>query len=157
MSARLEGGAELNRRLQAIKEAKTLLRELQVSAVAESKALVPRKTGHLAQTIHPGSLGPTFAIVEASANYAAYVELGTKPHTIRPKNASVLAWPANSSDRRLSGRARTKGGKRSGPSIFAKVVHHPGTKPHPYLLPGAVNALKRVGITPIIEAWNKAA
>ena len=157
MSARLEGGAELNRRLEAIKRARGLLRDVQLGAVAEAKALVPRQTGHLARSIHPGSIGPTFAIVEASTTYAAYVELGTRPHVIRPKSARVLAWPANSGDRRLSGRARTKGGKRSGPSIFAKKVNHPGTKPHPYLLPGAVAALRRVGIKPIIDAWNRAA
>ena len=40
---------------------------------------------------------------------------GTKPHIIRPKNAKALAF-------KIGGRV-----------VFAKVVHHPGTKAQPFL------------------------
>lgn len=153
MSGRLEGGKELQRRLKALQDTEPILRQIQITAVREAKDRVPRKTGFLARSIHPGTLGRTFAIVEASAPYAAFVELGTRAHVIRPRNASVLAWPASSSGRRLSGRRRTN----AGPLIFAKLVHHPGTKPFPYLLPGAIAAVKRAGIDPIVQAWNRAA
>lgn len=152
MSGKLVGADKLQRRLKAIESPRPLLQTIQLKAVAEAKALVPRKTGHTARTIRPGALTPKLAIVEAGGA-AAFLELGTRPHVIRPRSKSVLSWPANASGRRLSGRARTKSGRR----IFAKVVHHPGTKPQPFLIPGAVAALRSVGIEPIIKAWNEAA
>lgn len=152
MSGQLIGGDKLNRRLEAIKTGRPLLRELQLSAVAEAKALVPRKTGHLARSIGPGAVGATFALVEARTNYAAFVEFGTRPHVIRPRNKRVLAWPA-AGQARLSGRVKT-----GGRVIFAKRVNHPGTKAEPYLVPGAKAALTKGGFRNIIiEQWNKAA
>jgi hypothetical protein len=152
VSGKLVGADKLQRRLRAVREARPLLQTIQLRAVAEAKKLVPRKTGHTARTIRPGSLTDRFAIVEA-AGAAVFLEGGTRPHIIRPKNKSVLSWPANASGRRLSGRARTNSGRR----IFARVVHHPGTKAQPFLVPGAVAAVKSVGIEPIIKAWNEAA
>lgn len=154
MTARLIGGDDLNRRLEAIKKGRPMLREIQLNAVLEAKKLVPVKTGHLRRSIRPGGLGPSFAIVEAGTNYAAFVELGTRPHVIRPKTKGVLAWPASSSGRRLSGRPRTN----AGAFVYAKRVNHPGTSPHPYLLPGAKAALERGGFRDIvIKQWNEAA
>lgn len=42
--------------------------------------------------------------------YAEYLENGTQPHDITPKNASVLHFVVNGND------------------VFARKVHHPGTK-----------------------------
>lgn len=154
----LLGLAALNRRLKAIQDNRDLLREIQIRVVAEAKHLVPRRTGNLGRTIHPGSLTNVFAIVEATAPYAAYVELGTKAHVIKPRNKRVLAWPATAAGARLSGRARAgtrRGG--SGGLRFARLVHHPGTKPQPYLVPAARLALKKAGVSQVIERWNRAA
>jgi hypothetical protein len=148
----LEGLDKLNRQLDAIGDTSGVLRTIQLAAVAEAKRLVPRQTGTLARSIGPGSLTPAFAIVQARAGYAAYVELGTKPHVIRPKRKRVLAWAATAGGSRLSGRPRKGATMR-----FAKVVHHPGTKPNPYLLPGARFALRKAGVLDIIEKWNRAA
>ena len=150
--SKLEGLPELNRRLDAIADARDMLREIQLAAVAKAKELVPRRTGNLARTIGPGGLTSDHAIIHAKAGYAAYVELGTKPHTIRPRTKRVLAWAATSSGARLSGRPRKGAAMR-----FAKVVHHPGTKPQPYLLPAARFALQKAGVRRIIEKWNRAA
>jgi hypothetical protein len=152
MSVTVTGGKALIRRLNAIQNGRPILKDIQIRATAEAKNRVPRKTGHLGRSIHPGSLTDSFAIVEASAGYAAYVEMGTKPHTIQPRNAKMLSWTTG---KRLSGRARS--GKGAGQRIFAKRVHHPGTKAQPFLLPGAVEAVKQVGIAPIVKAWNDAA
>lgn len=152
MSGRLEGQEALQRRLRAIGNGRPLLATVQLETVREAKERVHRKTGHTARTIRPAGLTNTTAIVEA-AGAAVFLEEGTRPHIIKPKSASVLAWPASSSGRRLSGRRRTN----AGPLIFAKLVHHPGNKPFPFLLPGAIAALRKVGIEPIIRAWNKAA
>jgi hypothetical protein len=153
MSGRLRGQKELSRRLRAIDSARPLLRTIQLDAVAEAKRLVPRKTGHLARSIVPGGLGNDFAIISARTPYAAVVELGSRPHVIRPRRASVLAWPAGSGDRRLSGRPR-----RGARMAFARKVNHPGTRPQPYLVPGAKAALLRGGFRRIvIKQWNEAA
>lgn len=47
--------------------------------------------------------------------YALYHHEGTRPHVIRPRTRKALAFPYR------------------GRMVFAKVVHHPGTKPNPYL------------------------
>lgn len=149
MSGKLVGADKLKRRLRAIEQPRPLLREIQLRAVAEAKKRVPRATGHTARTIAPGSLTPSFTIVTASGA-AVFLEFGTRPHVIRPRNKGALSWTSN---RRLSGRARTASGRR----FFAKVVHHPGTKPQPFLVPGAVVAIHAVGIQTIVQEWNKAA
>lgn len=52
----------------------------------------------------------------AKAPYAPYVIFGTGPHTIRPKEKNgVLAFSIG------------------GQQVFAKVVHHPGTKAQPFV------------------------
>ena len=47
--------------------------------------------------------------------YAVYVEFGTPPHIIRPKNGKALHW------------------KSGGKNVFAKSVQHPGTRPQPFI------------------------
>lgn len=156
MSGRLKGDDELVRRLRAISAGRPVLRDVQLRSVAEAKALVPRKTGHLGRSILPGAITATHATVEARTPYAASVEFGSRPHTIRPVKAKMLAWPAGGT--RLSGRARTKGGKPVGPFIRAKVVHHPGTKPQPYLIPAIRKVLLQGGWRDILYSkWNGAA
>lgn len=154
MSGRLVGDKALSRRLQAVGKARPLLQEIQIRAVAEAKSRVARKTGFTARTIQPGATGDRFTIIQASGA-AVFLEFGTRPHVIRPRNARVLAWPANAAGRRLSGRART--GRAAGPMRFARKVNHPGTKAQPFLVPGAVAALRAVGINPVYKAWNDAA
>lgn len=94
---------------------------------AQAKADVPVRTGNLGRSIQEDPIrfvGP-FRVetgVTARANYAAAVHEGTKPHVIKPRNASVLAFPI--------------GGKM----VFAKSVRHPGTRARPFLR----NAAERV-------------
>lgn len=135
--------------MKAVGEPKPLLRALQLSTIHEAQALVPRRTGLLQRRIIPGALTNDHAIVKADTPYAAPVEFGSKPHIIRPKNGKVLAWGGS---RRLSGRLRSG----SQPTHFATVVHHPGSKAHPYLIPGAKKATE--GMSDVIVAqWNSAA
>jgi len=150
----LDGLPALNRRLNAIGMTQGVLGAIQLQVVREAKDLVPRKTDDLARSIGPGTLTRSFAIVHANAGYAAYVEFGTRAHVIRPRRKRILAWPANASGRRLSGRARTN----AGPMVFARKVRHPGTKAQPYLVPGAQKALAGAGFRNIItRQWNEAA
>ncbi len=80
-----------------------------------AKAYAPKRTGRLAESIEFHLDGHTL-IVAAHTPYAAYVELGTRPHVIMPRNALALRW--------------YDGG---GFPVFARIVHHPGTRPEPYL------------------------
>jgi hypothetical protein len=147
---------QLKARLRAVGKTEVLLRELQLETIAGAKAKVPRKTGHLGRSILPGRVDKDSAQVTVNANYAAAVEFGSKPHVIVPKRARVLAWPSAGAAR-LSGRARTRGGKSTGPMIFARKVNHPGSKAKPYLIPAAIEALRRHGIGAIVKRWNDAA
>lgn len=47
--------------------------------------------------------------------YSGFVNDGTRPHVIRPRNAQALRF-------RVGGRV-----------VFARVVHHPGTRARPFL------------------------
>ena len=136
-------------RLKAIGEPQPVLRAAQIKTVAEAQKLVHRRTGHLQRNIVPGSISATSAKVEARTPYAAPLERGSKPHVIRPKKAKVLAWGG---PRRLTGRLRS-GAKAT---HFATIVHHPGSKPYPYLLPGAKKAVADLKDV-IVKLWNSAA
>ena len=153
--AELQGERELQRRLAAIGDTRKLLGTVGLLAVREAKLIVPRRTGNLGRSIRLGRVSEDSAEVlaggQSQIGYAAAVEFGTKPRTIRPRRAKVLAW----------GGARTLGGRlRKGarPTNFARSVRHPGSKAKPYLIPGIRRALSKAGIkATIIDAWNRAA
>jgi hypothetical protein len=147
----VKGMDALQARLKAIGETKPAMRAVQLSTVHEAQHLVHRKTGHLQRNIVPGEVTDTTATVEARTPYAAAVERGAKPHIIRPKKAKVLAWGGA---RRLTGTLRSG----ANPTHFAALVHHPGNKAFPYLVPGAKAALSKAGIVgTIVDRWNHAA
>ena len=153
MSASISGVPQLRARIEAIKPNEKLLRTIALSAVREQKILVPRKTGNLGRTIHLGAVTPTRAETIASASYAGYVERGTRPHTIRPRNRKALRFPADAGSARLSGSPRTGGRVR-----FAKRVQHPGTRAQPFMVPGAQRAVEGAGLkATVVSAWNAAA
>ena len=159
-SEQITGIPQLQKRLAAIGDTRALLRDLQIRTTAEAKRLVPRKTGNLGRSISPGFYSAHEAIVTAHAGYAAYVEKGTKPHVIRPRNKSSLRFPAAGVSKTLGGRVRTGEVRRlgAGAYVFAREVHHPGTKPEPFLLPGAQKAASGSGMKDlVVSLWNKAA
>lgn len=151
----LSGSKELQARLAAISDTHQILGLIGLRAVAEAKHLVPRRTGNLGRTIRLGRVDKDSAEVLAGGKlkvgYAAAVEFGTRPHIIRPRRGKVLAWGG---PRTLAGGLR-KGGR---PTNFARLVHHPGTKAKPYLVPGIRKALRDAGLkVQIVNAWNRAA
>lgn len=154
VSIRLTGGRQLRARLKAMGDTKLILREVGLASVAEAKRLVPRRTANLARTIRLASVTDTSVTIAAggqnNVGYAAAVEFGTKRRVIVPRKAKVLAWGGA---RTLGGRLR-KGAK---PTNFARRVNHPGTRAQPYLLPGLVAGLRRLGLDAIVAAWNKGA
>lgn len=88
---------------------------------ARAKSMAPvGETGNLKGSITTDIADDGLsAEVTANADYAAHVEYGTRPHVIRPKNASMLAF------------------KIGGVTVFAKEVNHPGTAAQPFMTPAA--------------------
>lgn len=70
-----------------------------------------RDSTRFTRSISSGVVRITFT---ANTPYAGYVVSGTPPHLIRPRSARALHWQAG------------------GASRFARLVHHPGTRPNPY-------------------------
>ena len=84
-----------------------------------AKVLAPVDTGRLRASIRIEArrtltLRSVFTI-GSDVEYAQMVHDGTRPHIIRPKRAQALRF-------RIGGRI-----------VYAKVVHHPGTKARPFL------------------------
>lgn len=57
-----------------------------------------------------------------------YVTRGTRPHIIRPKNAAALSFRSGFQPKTTPRMIRSDAGRRFGPRVFARQVHHPGTK-----------------------------
>lgn len=95
------------------------LRTVGPMVVNRAKVLAPVDTGRLRASIRgeyrrTWTLRPQFT-VGSDVEYAGFVNDGTRPHQIRPRNASVL---------------RFRVGNRW---VYARVVNHPGTRPRPFL------------------------
>jgi len=85
--------------------------------LSEMQARVPVDTGELRSSLTV-KVEQNRVLVGPTAAYAPYVEFGTKPHEIKPKNAGgVLVFNV--------------GGRK----VFAKKVNHPGTKAQPFVRP----------------------
>jgi len=151
MTVQLLGETALMRRLAALSGPNVMAQTLKLIAIAsnrEQKLLVHRKTGTTARTISYRMTGANS--VDTYAAGAAVFSLGTRAHTITPKAAKALRFAASSSGARLTGSPR-----KGAAVVFAKVVHHPGTRPWPFMLPGAVAGVQQAGVDPIIVAWNE--
>ena len=98
-----------------------------------------------------------------------YLEFGTRPHDIKPnaKKALFFASQKITTERfgagatlnfNLSGSLSAGSIRKFGNAAFVltKLVHHPGTHPAPFMLPGAVAAVQQAGLDPIVDAWNTA-
>lgn len=77
------------------------------------RSLCPVDTGNLRDSIGIQVVGDRVIVGPdmSQAPYAGYVEFGTKPHEIRPKEAKALRFQMGNK------------------TVYARVVHHPGTQP----------------------------
>lgn len=128
-----------------------LLGQLGLLVIAEQKRLVRRRTGNTARTIRLGVVTDTSVTTQAQGA-ARYLEYGTRPHIILPRKAKALRFAPGKG-------SRLSGSPRKGASVvFARRVRHPGTKPYPFMMPGARIALRKAGLRNIIiREWNGAA
>ncbi len=92
----------------AIESANELLTNMEV--------LVPVDAGHLRDSlmvkVEPGRI-----IIGPTADYAPFVEFGTKPHKISAKNKKALTFFVN------------------GKKVTVRSVNHPGTRAQPFVRP----------------------
>ncbi|WP_280329602.1 HK97 gp10 family phage protein [Nocardia wallacei] len=103
---------------QAAERAEPRMRRLGQRIEANAKRRVPVRTGALKRSIgHSVSRrGPVVRLlVFARARHARFIEEGTRPHVIRPRNARALRFE-------IGGRV-----------VFAQRVNHPGTAARPFL------------------------
>lgn len=157
----LIGYQQLEARLNAIKGTAfgaDVMKQLGGLAVREQRALmytqVTRKTGQAGRQIVLGDVSATEAATVAY-NYTVFLDRGTKPHDIAPKNKRVLRWPTSSAGLRLTGRPKKS---YAGGFAFARLVHHPGTRAYDFMIPGAVKAIAGAKLADrIIARWNEAA
>ncbi len=91
------------------------------------RAFTPR-TGNLQRSITWYMSTENSARIIAQADYAKYVEFGTKPHAILPKRRRALKIP-----------------KPEG-YIFRKKVIHPGSKPYPFFFANLQDRAKKVAV-----------
>lgn len=109
--------AQLNRTIRGASRSELGTTARQV--MNRAQVLAPVDTGRLRASIRIESrrtltLRSVYTI-GSDVSYAPMVHDGTRPHTIRPKTAKALRF-------RIGGRV-----------VYARVVHHPGTKPRPFL------------------------
>jgi hypothetical protein len=114
------------------------------AAEARERHRYKDRTGALTKSISGqllnATLGAAMGEMVAAAPYASFVEEGTPPHDIWPKAGEKTMGPLR---RGQSRRDKTDIGthrvalrwESGGEYHFARMVHHPGGKPHPFMGP----------------------
>lgn len=94
--------------------------------VREMKDAAPVKSGKLRDAIRALNEPMKVRVGPFGVEYNQFVVEGTKPHTIKPKNASTLRF------------------KIGGVTYYAKSVKHPGTRPNPYMTVSSKKVMERM-------------
>ena len=95
--------------------------------IDSGRAFTPR-TGNLQRSITWYMATENSARIIAQADYAKFVEFGTKLHAILPKRRKALKIPTPEG------------------YIFRKRVSHPGSKPYPFFFANLQNRARRVAV-----------
>lgn len=103
---------------------------------AKTQASWHDRTGHARQSIHSGvEIGDEEFVLYLAhgVEYGGFLEEGTKPHIIRPKEKKALYW--------------------YGASHPVKAVRHPGTKPYAIVSTTLDANISRIKKT-VLEYWE---
>jgi hypothetical protein len=141
MSGHLKGADDLIRRLKALRLTfKPLGRSWADDTVRMAMPMVPRRTGRLRESHRRKSATQRRATVVA--HYTSnFVASDVKPHDIVAKPGKRLVFPGT-----------------GGRPVFAKKVHHRGSKGNQYKKRAAIAALHKTPLADIlIDQWNKGA
>lgn len=111
----------------APEQARQVMRAVAQGMESEIRDKAPKRTGAMASSIEVEWTGPLTLKITGSA-VAGYVEFGTKPHDIVPRKAEYLVFMG-----------------KDGHLVRAKKVHHPGTKPNPFIQPVVHDVMKDLG------------
>lgn len=87
----------------------------------------PIRTGLLRASIRR-EIKDTEAIISSTAPYSIFIEMGSRPHEIKPVFAKALRFEV------------------AGEVIFAARVHHPGSRPKPFLSETADQVIRELPI-----------
>jgi len=105
------------------------------------------RAGITAKPVYSGVRSARWEIF-SKEKYSVYVENGTPPHIIRPKEQNGYSGPTRRGQTRRGdndigvGRGHALRWKVNGVSVFAKIVRHPGARPHPFMVFGKYKALE---------------
>jgi hypothetical protein len=122
--------------------------KVMLSALRRAKLKAPNQTGRYvtSMTTRVTETGEGVqGVMGSSAREALFVEEGSKPHLIVPRERKALSWL----NRRVTGVrmvqtqrgvVRAGGRLRTTDRVFTKVVHHPGT-PAQHVLGGALQSI----------------
>jgi hypothetical protein len=121
-----QGVVEKNLRRAMMIAAETYVKDIH-DWIDSGRAFTPR-TGNLQRSITWYMPTENSARIIAQADYAKYVEFGTKPHTILPKRRKALKIPTPEG------------------YIFRKKVSHPGSKPYPFFFANLQDRARKVAV-----------
>lgn len=140
MAGNLIGKEQLNARLKAVRLAfKPMGKDWATDTARRSNRTAPVRTGKLSRSHKVKSVTQRRATVVAIF-YGLFVNRGTRPHTIKARNAPSLIFNVG------------------GRTIFARSVNHRGARGTRYVDKAAVAALhEHVDADALIDAWNRAA
>lgn len=93
----------------------------------------PVDTGRLRNSIRVDARGNVLTIT--MVDYAFYVEFGTPPHIIKPKDKQSLKFKVGREE------------------VFAKVVRHPGTRPNPFIRNTIRNKIPKIIQEEILKSF----
>jgi len=135
------GAADISRLADALrasgKESDATTQRVAVEAanflLVEMEVRVPVRSGDLRRSLSV-RVEPNRILVGPTADYAPFVEFGTKPHVIKPKDKKALSFMV--------------GGRR----VTVREVHHPGTRSQPFVRPAFERWVDTIG--PMIAEAN---
>jgi hypothetical protein len=121
-----QGAVEKSLRRAIMIAAETYVKDIH-DWIDSGRAFTPR-TGNLQRSITWYMSTENSARIIAQADYAKYVEFGTRPHVILPKRRKALKIPTPEG------------------YIFRKRVSHPGSKPYPFFFANLQERARRVAV-----------
>lgn len=124
-------GTKVAKALRTLAKGLTVLVEDTMQGVAE------QAQGDFEKTVKTWDNPPRFVIVRRPRSWTVttdderylFVDKGTRPHLIKPKNNKPLAFAAQYQAKTRPRMIASRPGGPSGPTVFTmRPVHHPGTK-----------------------------
>lgn len=140
MAGSLKGSPELKARLKAIGKTFQPMGRVWADRTAElTRPSVPSRTGKGRRSVRRKNASTRLASVSA-IYYVAILDAGAKAHTIKPRKARMLVFPAG------------------GRTVFARQVHKPQQSGLHFARKAAQRAIRENAFEKtLVDLWNRAA